>query len=355
MSRVQMAGTQRSGSNLLRLILGAHKGLFAPPSVHMYRVFRELGPGYGPLDDTANRRRIIDDVRGLIKLNVFDWPEGVPTRVEIGTRWADTSVEGLCCAVYDAAAARHGAMAWVCKSLENVRHLPELLDAIPGLLVLHLLRDGRDVAISFRGLPIGPKHPYVAAQEWVADQRAALAAERRLDQGRFVRVRYEDLTSAPAEAVARVCTLVGVPFDARALDFHVTREAQEAPQRSPLWQNLDRPVMAANIGKFSDPARRDFVQTFEATAFDVLVELGYEPIYADRPLTFSEEEIDGFLTEDVALRDEARRGADPATEALHRPQEDFVAQLRARLGVGPPLRRRCASRRTIRGTYENHS
>lgn len=329
MNRVQLVGTQRSGSNLLRMILGAHDEVHAPPSTHLYRVFRDLVPGYGSLDDRDHRLELVGDVRRLIELNVFAWRDGLPTSEEIERRWTGTSVAALSRAVYDAAAERQGKSAWVCKSLENVHFLPELFVAMPELAVVHLVRDGRDVALSFQRLPVGPKHPYVAASEWMADQRAALAVEHDGHDGVFVRVRYEELTAAPDSVVAEVCTALGLRFDPCSLGFHASPEAQEAPSRSPLWQNLDKPVTAGNTGKFAEPAHRAFVELFEATAFDVLVELGYEPMYAVCARRFSPTEVREFAARDHAMRIAARRAADPATEALHRRQEQFVRQLRA--------------------------
>jgi hypothetical protein len=279
---MQMVGTQRSGSNLLRMMLDAHDGISAPPSVHMLRVFRDLADGYGTLNRPANRRQIIDDVRRLIELNVFTWRTGPPAADDIDGRWTGTGISGLFQAVHDAAAEGQGANAWVCKSLENVHHLSELYEVIPGLVVLHLVRDGRDVALSFRHLPVGPKHPYVAAQEWMADQRAALAMVDATSPPRFLQVRYESLTTAPEAVLPAVCAALGTHFDARALNFHASSEAQGAPRRSPLWRNLDRPVLAGNTGKFADPDHRPFVELFEATAFDLLVALGYEPLYVTR-------------------------------------------------------------------------
>jgi hypothetical protein len=328
MIRIQIVGTQRSGSNLLRLILAAHDGVFAPPSTHMHRVFRDLVPRYGSLDVHDHRLTIIEDVRRLVDLNAFAWRAGVPGAEEIERRWAGTSVAGLCRAVYDAAAESAGMDAWVCKCLENVHFLPELIDSTPDLAVVHLVRDGRDVALSFERVPVGPKHPYVAAREWNADQRAALTFERSGYEP-FVRVRYEDLIASPADVVAGLCGALGLEFDPRSLAFHASAEAQEAPGRSPLWQNLNRPVLAGNAGNFTDPARRAFVALFEESAHDLLVELGYEPIYATCAREPPAAEIERFLARDQVLLAAARRDADRGVEALHRPQEEFVRWLRS--------------------------
>lgn len=326
-----MAGTQRSGSNLLRLLIGAHGAAATPPSTHMYSVFRDVSHMYGPLDVRTNRLRIVNDIRQLIELNVLAWPAGPPEAERINRLWAGRSIERLCSAVYDAEAERSHHSAWLCKSLENVRYLPNLIRRIPDLSVLHVLRDGRDVALSFRDAPIGPKHPVVAADEWARDQRAALNV--RPDRRRPVfQVRYEVLTTDTQSALEPVLSYLGVGFDRSALAFHESENAQSAPRLSRLWNNLDRPVISGN-SRYRDPPNEEFVRMFEGAAFSMLVETGYEPVYVSGPSQHSAEEMEQFVAADRKLRSITRSMADPAIEALHAPQAEFIHALRRRAGL----------------------
>lgn len=79
MKRVQIVGTQRSGSNLLRLLLGSLPGVFAPPSAHKLRDFQGLLPRYG---EPLNMERLIADMAELVELNALPWPSvGDRTRI----------------------------------------------------------------------------------------------------------------------------------------------------------------------------------------------------------------------------------------------------------------------------------
>lgn len=329
MIRVQMVGTQRSGSNLLRMILGWHEGVFAPPSVHMYQVLRRVSSGYGDLGLTRNRRALIDDLRTLIGLNVLEWPSGPPGTGQIEREWSDESLAGLFSAVHDAAAGIESSGAWISKSLENVKYLGELVRAVPDLLILHLIRDGRDVALSFRSAPIGPKHPVLAAHMWAGDQRLADQYVSVASAGSVIRISYERMTSDPSGTLSPLLSRLGTKFDPQSLKFNESAEAQRVPSLSRLWHNLDRPVIANN-SRFRQPEVHEFVELFEGAAFESLISYGYSPLYASRPVKYNASELRLFQEEDSQLRSAVRASADPAIEALHSRQADFIAELERR-------------------------
>ena len=52
---IQFIGTQRSGSNLLRLMLNQHQGISAPHPPHILRTFMPLLSQYGDLKVRKNR------------------------------------------------------------------------------------------------------------------------------------------------------------------------------------------------------------------------------------------------------------------------------------------------------------
>jgi hypothetical protein len=58
------------------------------------------------------------------------------------------------------------------------------------------------------------------------------------------------------------------------------------------------------------------VEEVEATCFDMLVLMGYEPLYAKRQRTYSRRELDAIANEDEKLR--ATRRVDRTPELLER-------------------------------------
>ena len=73
-------GTERSGSNLLRLILNAHSRIAVPHPPHVLRYFAPLEAGYGDLSRRGNRARLVDDVLPAedLRQGVFTFPQPLP-------------------------------------------------------------------------------------------------------------------------------------------------------------------------------------------------------------------------------------------------------------------------------------
>ena len=71
-----MIGTQRSGSNLLRLMLNQLPGIAAPHPPHILQRMTPLLAAYGDLDHDVNYFSLIEDVCRLVELNPVPW-EGV--------------------------------------------------------------------------------------------------------------------------------------------------------------------------------------------------------------------------------------------------------------------------------------
>ena len=82
MKFIQFIGTQRSGSNLLRLMLNQLQGIYAPHPPHILKTFYPLLAKYGNLNSKKNFEFLIDDVISWIRLNPVKWNE-IPTKNQI--------------------------------------------------------------------------------------------------------------------------------------------------------------------------------------------------------------------------------------------------------------------------------
>ena len=58
---------------------------------------------------------------------------------------------------------------------------------------IHLVRDGRDVALSFKKAVVGEKHIYHLAKKWQYDQESSWRYVKEFGTERAIQVRYEDL------------------------------------------------------------------------------------------------------------------------------------------------------------------
>src|SRR3954462_2626336 len=175
-----MIGIQRSGSNLLRLMLNELPEIAAPHPPHILQRMMPLIPSYGDLNKDRAFSLLVDDVCRLVELNPVPWESVALDRKDVAARCRKRSLVAVFGALYDVMAETWRAKTWCCKSLANVYYLPEIDEYFDDAKYVYLDRDGRDVAVSFRKAVVGEKHFYHIAKEWDEAQRLALAFRSKI-------------------------------------------------------------------------------------------------------------------------------------------------------------------------------
>jgi hypothetical protein len=182
-------------------------------------------------------------------------------------------------AVFETYAALHGKSRWGDKTPLYMQHLPLLERLFPDALYVHLIRDGRDAAVSHLAVPKGIMtegwgHPHDArgfACLWRAEVRSARALGRRVGSGRYLELRYESLVAEPEGELARICAFAGIPYEAAMLGYVGAVDLSGKPHQQRLAQPPTPGVRDWRI-EMDAPERRGF----EEVAGDLLAELGYE-------------------------------------------------------------------------------
>ncbi len=267
-------GTERSGSNLLRVILNAHSRIAVPHPPHVMHWFGDLVPRYGDLADDRNLRRLIDDVLGFLEGHIYPW-DVVITADQVLAQASPRSLYGVTAALYDRFLEDAGKARWGCKSTFMVHHVDTVLAAHPGARFLWLVRDPRDVAASSRKSVFSPFHPVHTTRLWLAQQQEALALEARLPTESLLRLRYEDLLANPDDTLRQVCAFLDEPFEPAMLNFAETTAAQRGAALSESWANTARPVQSHNHGKYRKSLSRTEIAQVEAVARPIMEVLDY--------------------------------------------------------------------------------
>src|SRR6516225_243508 len=166
---VQMIGTQRSGSNLLRLMLNQLEEVSALHPPHILERFISLLPAYGDLSVTENFVALVHDVCSLVAYNPVQWKHISLKQNEIIQRCHQPSLAEIVRVIYELNAESESAHIWMCKSLTNI-HYTQLLEENIKPYYIFLYRDGRDVACSFKKAVVGEKHIYHIAKQWQQEQ-----------------------------------------------------------------------------------------------------------------------------------------------------------------------------------------
>jgi len=266
---VIVLGVRRSGTTLLRVMLDRNPELAVPDE--SYFVPQLARRHRTPVDPAA----FTDDLRRLPTL--AEWglsPASVASRLRPGM----TAGEAVA-AVFVAYAADRGKSRWGDKTPLYMQHLDVLERLWPDARYVHLIRDGRDAALSFLSVPAGLMtegwgHPRDAAGfacQWATEVSAARALGRRVGPARYRELRYEALVADPEEALRAVCLFAGLEFDPAMLDYvGRTDSARKAHQ-----QRLNEPPRSG-VRDWRTEMTPDDRRAFEEVAGALLAELGYE-------------------------------------------------------------------------------
>ena len=266
-------GVGRSGTTLLRVMLDRNTTLAIP-----YETFfvPQLAHRHG-------RRPSIDEfVDDLGRLRtLYDWgirPEDVRPRLREGMTTSEAIV-----AIFETYAQRQGKPRWGDKTPLYMQQLPLLERLFPDALWVHLVRDGRDAALSFLELPEGFSgktwaQPRTVAQ-FAARWRTEILAARRLGRhagSRYLELRYEDLVAEPERELRRVCDHASLPWEDGMLDHTRVSDAANMPEH----RNLAQPP-TPGLRDWRSQMSRDDTLAFEQVAGDVLRSSGYELLEPD--------------------------------------------------------------------------
>jgi hypothetical protein len=169
------------------------------------------------------------------------------------------------------------------KSPGYVRHLPTLHALWPNAKIVHLIRDGRDVALSVldwsKGHRTAGRFPTwlddpvtTTALWWEWHVRLGRETGAHVGPKRYYELRYESLVADPEGECAKLCEFLTVPYEDAMLRFHEGRRTRPKPGRATKAAWL--PV-TAGLRSWREQMPAGHVALFEAASGALLDELGY--------------------------------------------------------------------------------
>ena len=284
---VFVVGCPRSGTYLLSLVLTAEFGIAMPVETHFMPLFAPVLPLFGDLAQAANRRRLLDCIYAFLAVwtprSERDRDAATIRRYSLlATRPAAEDIvreardyPGLVRGLLARYAALHGLDACGDKSA-FFRHLP--LDAataaLPDARVVHVVRDGRDVCLSWLGIWTGPVNLAQGAATWREHVEAKRAWGAR-HPARYLEVRYERLLAEPLAVLEELATFLGRRPRHGTLAFHDSELAATLAGGAP-HAKVSEPLDPANRDKWRTRMSTGEQELFDVVAGDTLRELGYD-------------------------------------------------------------------------------
>ena len=272
-----VVGHPRSGTTLLRLILNAHSRIVIPPEAHIASFLRRCESKYGPLVNEASRRQIAE--RLVSKRRMKEWEldsEEMYMRIMEADPPTPAGVFEALMSLWTDKARKPR---WGEKTPGTYRFLPEVNQWFPDSQVIHIVRDGRDVAVSCLNPPFADFYDKGNVYEVAVRWRHALAccrrAKRTLGPERFLQIRYEDLVADPEKVTRSICDFLGERFEPAMLDYHESAKTHVARGDSSFHERTKKSVNRGRVERWRNDAAPDFIAGFEGIASRDLEALGY--------------------------------------------------------------------------------
>jgi hypothetical protein len=268
-----IVGCGRSGTTLVRALFDAHPAVAVP------------NESYFPFQLARRRARYerahsFDTKAFRADLFAHEWFEqwaiGKQDVSDALGRDDPSTFEDAIRVVYRAYAASKGKPRYGDKTPGFIYAMDALATMFPEAVFVHVVRDGRDVALSRlerRWVSRGLEHQ---ALLWRKTVERGRDHGRRLGPGRYCEVRYEDLLDEPEGVLSRLCRFTGLDFDPNMLRYH--ESARELVSTLPYPHDHVSLLLPPTKGlrNWRVEMTREQMALFDELSGDALTRFGYE-------------------------------------------------------------------------------
>lgn len=267
-------GCHRSGTNLL------YDTLLSAGGFAVYRgylpVYKILIPRFGSLQNRKNRKKVMEvwlKSKGFRRSGLDG--EALTHRILQDCRTGGDFIR----MTMDEITREQKAVRWAVYDPDNVLHIARVKRDIPDALFIHIIRDGRDIALSLKTM--GGFKPL----PWDRGKRSLLATaaywrwmvRRGRENGRsipndYIEVRYEDLVWKPRETLAQLSNFLDHNLDYDQIQGTALGRIRES---NSSFRGMSGEDGVSPVERWRQRLSTTEVASIEALVGDCLVENGY--------------------------------------------------------------------------------
>jgi hypothetical protein len=246
-----------------------------------------------------------------------DWRGERPNARALVQELPDLLPATLLDALYSAYARQYGAERWGDKSPIYTTHVDAIARLFPNAKFVHIIRDGRDVALSmgqaYRGRRFFYIDLYYAARSWKERVRRASASGARLGPLRYFELRYEDLAASPDPVIRKLSHFLGEAYDPGMTEPY--REARGHHHSRGIHASTRQPLTASRCGRWRGEMSLADQRLVQRVAGDLLSALGYDTVDLDPMPARERVRLAGLWAKYTSIQ--AARAALQATGVFH--------------------------------------
>jgi hypothetical protein len=179
---------------------------------------------------------------------------------------------------------------WGEKTPTYVQKMKLIQRAVPEARFVHVIRDGRDVALSVLDRTVRDLTAGDIANRW--QKKITKAREDKPKLNHYMEIRYEDLILDTEPVLRQVCEFIELPWDDALLHYHersadrLKEMARALPaegrakelsveRRMATHEMTTKPPSADRVARWRTQMTPEQREEFESIAGDLLSQLGY--------------------------------------------------------------------------------
>jgi len=272
---VFIVGAPRSGTTLLQYMLRSHPALSLPTGEsHFFIPLYRNAAHYGDLSKIDNVRRVLQAMEAqsaeFLHTDLHGMQFDVDALASEFLAEGRATMRDIISGVFEKNARGEGKPRWGDKTPYYVLHLPKLVEWWPHAQIIHIIRDGRDVALSMfaRARDFHVYNTYHASRLWEQYVEAGHEFGKSVPPGQYLELRYEDMLSEQKSTLRTICTFLDLDYSDDLLDYKAAGQAGKTPL-------LQLPIQKGNQLKWRSEMSMEQIRVFESGASATLRRFGY--------------------------------------------------------------------------------
>lgn len=266
-------------------MLTSHENVVIPPESHFFLWLEEK---YSRGINKENELNFIKDLFDSTKFETWNISRKKIEKLILGNSLSYSELIQSIYLLYGETHGKKDILAWGDKNKLWKEKLPNIVTHFPNTKFIHIIRDGRDVACSFRELKsirtnskYAPKLPTEIdeiALRWHSNISVIERFLNTLKPGNKIALRYEDLLTNPSDELRKLCDFLKIGFSNSMLNYVEENLKHEyEPKEFIAWKHkLNQAIDVSNIGKHKSVLTSLEKQKFNSIASKWLVHYGYE-------------------------------------------------------------------------------
>jgi len=285
-SPIFIVGCPRSGTHLLRNLLRCHPRLSFAGETHFIPKFYRV---FGDPANSKEAERLASLILSLQWIRMWKLP------LKPGSFSDLRSYAQVIDRLFQAWAQKENKPRWGDKTPQYVLNMPLLLKLFPEARFIHIIRDGRDVAMSWTRSHFGPANLFAAANKWRHFVTVGQQTGSSLPAESYLEIRYEALLGQPENTLKQVCSFIGESYceemltpDPLMLGYRLEKRVF-GKSRSGTNLARSKQIETANAFKWKTQMTHPDQVLFESVAGGLLKSLGYEVLGVGRHISGPEQ------------------------------------------------------------------